>query len=446
MTTSFYFIPNSRDHAGDRPGFFHRVVLALLALTGILGNAGCSDSDDPKSALTQRADDSIASAKVVPRPDLDGVFHVHEGESIQDVLDAAAADPVRKHVVIHAGTYRPAYASQAMIKFHAKHDGILLEADGEVTLTAENRDVAVPGESGYPAAVNHVIYFGDGVSSATRLKGVRITGANGFATNAESDGPIEPHSHRAGLEKKLFFYMDGGAIKIFGESCPVIECVEVIGNRTQLCGGGISIEQRGFNEKPVQIIDSRFLDNRCPATGSAVDVLEGSSAVIRNCLFVGNISNFGMAEVQARYGLRYNETHGCGALTVFPGSSADVSRCTFTQNWNGADDKGKSSYRDCIFWTNTASDGSLPGGSYELDIGESVSVVNCRFHGTTDVVRGTVDPEGNSFQAADPLFNSDFEPRNPEYDSAGYRTHDPERNPNSPATSNSPGLDDIPQE
>ncbi|MDA1232476.1 MAG: right-handed parallel beta-helix repeat-containing protein [Planctomycetota bacterium] len=429
MTTSLHSIQINRDDKGVGPGLGHHLTLALLALTGALWYVGCSDSVAPKPPSTQRANDKRATVKVVPRPDSEGVFHIHEGDSIQDVLDAAASDPVRKHVVIHGGTYRPGRTSQAMVRFHAKHDGIFLEGQGEVTLTAENWDVAVHGASGYPAVVNHVIYFGDGISNATKLKGVRITGANGFATNAETDGPIEPHSDRAGLEKKLFFYLDGGAIKVFGKSSPVIEGVEISDNQTQLCGGGISVEQRGFNDEPVRIINCRFLNNKCPATGSAIDVLEGSSAFIQNCLFVGNISNSGMAEVQSRYGLKYNEIHGCGALTVFSDSTATVSHCTFTANWNGADDRGESSYRDCIFWMNTASDGSLPGSNYELDIGESGSVKDCWFHGMIDDLRGTIDPKTNSFQASDPLFDSNFQPRNPVYREAGYRTHEASQNP-----------------
>ena len=42
-------------------------------------------------------------------------------------------------------------------------------------------------------------------------------------------------------------------------------------------------------------------------------------------------------------------------MTVFAGSQATVSRCTFTGNWNGVDDAGTgSTYVDSIFWKNTA--------------------------------------------------------------------------------------------
>lgn len=429
MNLSHHPTPSSRNQIASETRIRQPKTLIIILLAAGFWQAGCADNGDKESASTNRAMKVSGAAKTVPTPDTTGVFHIREGDSIQEVLDAAAIDRNHKRVVIHEGTYRPPYPSQAMVKFHARHDGIILEGSGLVTLTAENRDVAIPGDVGFPAIVNHVVYFGDGVSSATRLKGIRITGANGFATKSETDGPIEPHSNQPGLEKKLFFYLDGGAIKVFGKSSPTIESVEVIDNQTQLCGGGISIEQRGFRQKPVRIVDCKFMNNKCPATGSAIDVLEGSTAIIQNCLFVGNIANYGMEEVRSKYGLEYNPEHGCGALTVFPNSAATVNHCTFTQNWNGADDQGESSYADCIFWMNTASTGELPGSSYELDITKSASVVNCWFHGEIDDLRGTIDPAKNTFRAPDPQFDTNFEPLNPDFRNAGYRVNAPNTPP-----------------
>lgn len=395
-----------------------RIAIVLF----IAGVSGCYDSAGDNSTTNAGATVPTAAANAT-RPDANGVYHVYEGDSIQAALDAAASDSDHKHVMIHEGTYRPAYPSQAMIRFHSRHDGLFLEGAGQVTLTAENRSAAIPGTAGYPAIVNHVVYFGDGISDKTRIKGLRITGANGFATKAETDGPIEPNSDNPELEKRLFFYLDGGAIKVFGRSSPTIEQIEVFGNQTQLCGAGISIEHRGAGVQPVRIINCVFRDNKCPATGAAIDLLEGSTAIIENCLFVGNIANTGMASVEAQFGLRYNEVHGCGAITVFPGSAAHVFGCTFTQNWNGVDDKGTSSYQDCIFWHNTAGNGSLPGGEYELDVAQSVKVQNCWIHGKTDDLRGTIVPSKNTLQAPDPLFDERFEPRNPQYQGVGYRVN-----------------------
>jgi len=65
-------------------------------------------------------------------------YHVYPGGRIQDALEAAAKDAVNKVVYVHAGTYRPAAKAQALIWFNARHDGITLEAVGEVILTAAN--------------------------------------------------------------------------------------------------------------------------------------------------------------------------------------------------------------------------------------------------------------------------------------------------------------------
>ena len=93
----------------------------------------------------------------------------------------------------------------------------------------------------YPAVVNHVVYFGDGISRKTVLRGFKITGANNFTTGSGEQSPIESDDVR----KTPFFYTDGGGIKIYARSYPTIEHVEVYGNYTSPCGGGVSVEHLG---------------------------------------------------------------------------------------------------------------------------------------------------------------------------------------------------------
>src|SRR6185295_13967450 len=109
-------------------------------------------------------------------------YHVYPGDKIQDALQLAAENKTNKTVKVHAGEYRPSAKAQALIWFNKKHDGVRLVAESPVTLTAANAQLAAPADKGYPAVVNHVVYFGDGISSNTLLKGFRITGANGFET------------------------------------------------------------------------------------------------------------------------------------------------------------------------------------------------------------------------------------------------------------------------
>ncbi len=315
----------SHSRATHRRAFLQTLIAAGLAPLPVLARQG--------SAL--------------PAPPAAG-HHVHPGDRIQDALDAAARDPVNKTVYVHAGTYRPAASGQALVWFNAPHDGVTLEAIGDVTLTAANPDLANPRAASAPAVVNHVVYFGDGISRRTALRGFRITGANNFTTGSGERSPIESDE----IRKTAFFYTDGGGLKIYARSYPTIERVEVFDNYASPCGGGVSVEHLGQTQDSVLFRDCIFRNNRTQTTGAAVDLLHGSRATIDNCLFVGNVSNMGVDYVGLLTGGEYHPRHGSGALTVFAGSRATVSRSTFTDNWNGVDDDGAgSAYVDCIFWT-----------------------------------------------------------------------------------------------
>ncbi|MFP6767507.1 MAG: right-handed parallel beta-helix repeat-containing protein [Planctomycetaceae bacterium] len=354
-------------------------------------------------------------------PAADGAWHVYPGESIQAALDRAAANATSKRVIVHAGTYRPSRPAQALVWLNRRHDGITLEALGRVVLTAENPELAVAADESFPAIVNHVVYFGDGISARTVLRGFTITGANRFQTRSDDPGPIEPNRPRLGKKNLLFFYCDGGGIKVFGRSYPRIERVVVTGNVASPCGAGLSIQHLGFQQDAVRIRDSIFRENRCQVTGSAINVLPGSRAEITNCLFVGNVANTGEDTVSPP-GKLYNAEHGSGALTVFPGSRVQLTRCTLTGNWNGIDDRGQgNSYTDSIFWHNTLDGGKAPQGRYELDILDAKNVAGCLFGGATVDLRGTIDAGSNRLDAPDPQFDEKFHPRCPDYSDVGYR-------------------------
>ena len=358
-----------------------------------------------------------------PQPQADAAYHVYPGDDIQAALEAAARDPIHKTVKVHAGTYRPQQAGQAMLFFAARHDGIALEAVGRVVLTAAHAERADPDVASYPAIVNHVVFFGDGISRRTILRGFAITGANNFANRSEGPEPIQPDSSDGvRWEKGLFFFADGGGIKVFGRSYPTLEGLAIHDNYASPCGGGISIEHRGFDAEAVLIKNSVFRNNSCQITGAAVDVLPGSAAVLDNCLFVGNVANLGPDYVGRRGGVEYNKTHGSGALTVFPGARVEVRNCTFTDNWNGVDDKGRgSAYSNTIFWMNVRGGGIAPGSRYEVDLLDSRRFSGCFIRGQIDDLRGTLDPERNVLQAPDPQFDEHYRPQAPTYAGVGYR-------------------------
>lgn len=387
--------------------------VGILCLVAFL-NVGCQ-SGDSSPEQTQ----AVANSLTVEPQSVD----VFQGQDIQAALDRAAQAGPGSVVRVHEGTYGPQRAGQAFLQFNAQHDGLTLEAVGEVTLTAANGNIADQNAESYPAIVNHIVYFGDGITPSTSIRGFIITGANSFITQSEGATPLEPAARDPRLKPALFFYADGGAIKVFGRSCPTIDNNRIVDNSTRLCGGGISVEHRGVQQGHVIIRNCVFINNRCPGTGAAIDVLERSGAIIENCLFVGNIANTGMNRIADEFGLRYNGEHGCGALTVFPGSSVEVRRCTFTANWNAVDDRGAGNlYENSIFWHNTAGDGSRPGAPYEIDILDATRVSGCLLGGNTLDLRGTLNASHNTLDAPDPDFDEDFLPRSAAYANVGYRT------------------------
>src|SRR5262245_20515284 len=99
----------------------------------------------------------LLAATVLPSRGLarqsSGGYHVYPKDRIQDAIEAAAKDRVNKTVYVHAGTYRPSSKGQALVWFNARHDGVKLQAVGDVTLTAANPDIADPQSPSFPAVV-----------------------------------------------------------------------------------------------------------------------------------------------------------------------------------------------------------------------------------------------------------------------------------------------------
>lgn len=343
-------------------------------------------------------------------------YHVHPGDQIQDALQMAATNRTVKVVKVHAGEYRPHTKRQALIWFNKAHNGIRLEAIGPVTLTAANPQLALPSEPGFPAVVNHVVYFGDAISSNTVLTGFRLTGANGFVTK---EGTRELEPNRA-IPKNYFFYSDGGAIKVFGRSYPTLRNLEIVDNFTSPCGAGISVQHQGLKQSSVLIENCIFRRNRSQGTGSAVDLLAGSSARIINCLFVDNVSNLGEDPVAKASGEKPFVNNG--VLTTFWKSGAEVRNCTFTGNRNGVDDMGgESTYINCIFVGNQLEAG-LPGlPRYELAVNAGARVAGCFINGTIHDAQKVVSATNNVLNAPSPQFDQHWVPQAPEYKNVGYR-------------------------
>jgi len=383
-----------------------RALLRSLAIAPLVHLRGVASTQSPAHASGIELDEGSHT------------YHVYPQGSIQAALEAAARDKVNKTVSVHAGTYRPSAKGQALVWFNERHDGITLQAVGDVTLTAANPQISDPQAPSHPAIVNHVVYFGDGITPKTVFRGFRITGARNFTMGSGEKSPIESDA----IRKTPFFFADGGGIKVYARAYPTIEQVEIVGNYTTPCGGGVSVEHLGMVQETVLFRDCIFRNNRTQITGAALDLLHGSRATLENCLFVGNLANLGVDYVGMLGGAEYHAEHGSGALTVFEGSRASVSRCTFTGNWNGVDDNGTgSTYVDSIFWMNSLPGGISPGPRYELDITDGSGVRGSFIHGDVNDLRGTIDKHANTFDPQDPRFDAHFVPTAPQYASVGYR-------------------------
>jgi hypothetical protein len=353
---------------------------------------------------------SVAGIELKP----DG-YYVSAGENIQDAIELAAKNPTNKTVKVLAGIYQPKAKRQALIWFNRAHSGVRVEAVGDVTLTAANPSVATQPSRSFPAVVNHVVYFGDGVQSNTVLKGFRITGANAYVTEKFLK-QIEPDET---VPKNSFFLTDGGGIKIFGRSYPVLEDLDVVDNYTTPCGAGISVQHQGFNTNWVVIRNCVFRNNRAQVTGSAVDLLEGSAAHLVNCLFVENASNLGEDIVSKKSGER--GFTNSGVLTIFQSSRAVIENCTFTGNRNGVDDMGGASeYRNSIFQQNAVSEG-LAGERYELDLMKGGVVKGCVINGRVVDPLKVISAAENVLNGGAPEFDASFVPRAKGYEKVGYR-------------------------
>lgn len=401
------------------------ILMVVIAVTVYFGffSPRIGNPPEPEKPISQpESTHNPALLQVAGKPDSAGVFHVWPGMSIQEALDAAAAHPEHKVVKVHEGIYRPQQHGQAMIWLNSQHEGITLLADGEVILTAENSEIADSSLASYPAVVNHVVYFGDGISRSTIIRGFKITGANHYVTRRENP-VIQPPVDLPRLKEKSFIhYADGGGIKTWGRCYPTIDRCEIYGNFVSPCAGAISVENCGYTDSALLIVNCIFRNNSSQITGSAIDLFgAGNRAEIRNCLFVGNVANRGLNFfVFPKSG--FHEQHGSGALTVFDGSHVVVDGCTFTGNYNGIDDASTgNTYTNCLLWNNNATGGIAPNKRYEMDVRDGQKVANCYLGGDTiHDLRGTLR-KGNVLGGPDPKFDSEYRPTNRFYADVGYR-------------------------
>lgn len=316
----------------------------------------------------------------------DGAYQVYPGDDLQEAVDLAGANPECKVVRVHDGVYAPSHPGQALVSLNRAHDGVHLEGVGRPVLAATNLTLATPGRRSGAAVVNHVLYLGDGLSSNTVIAHLRLTGANHFVTTANTR-QLEPDQE---IRKGRFYFGDGGAIKIYHRSYPVLRDLEIVDNFASPCAGGVSIQHEGATNGVVLIENCLFRNNRSEVTGAALDLLWGSSARVVHCRFEDNCSNTGPGEGE-------NPFSNNGVVTVFERSRLSMEGCVMTGNRNGVDDRGGlSEYLHCEFRANNRDGGFSPQPRFELDLPQGGTVRHCVIDGPLRDPRGAVKPDENA--------------------------------------------------
>ena len=281
-------------------------------------------------------------------------------------------------------------------------------------LTAANPEIADSQAPSFPAVVNHVVYFGDGISTKTVLRGFRITGANNFTTGSGEQlaNRIRRHAQDAVLLSRRRRHQDLCARPIRRSSASRWSATTPA-HAAPAYRSSTSASRR----TPRLFRNCIFRDNRTQITGAAFDLLHGSRATLENCLFVGNIANLGVDYVGLLTGGEYHPEHGSGAMTVFEGSRAEVSRCTFTGNWAGVDDNGTgSTYVEVDLLEEHAEGRDLAGRALRDRHHRRRGRARDRSStATSTTCAGRSTASSNTFDPPDPRFDAQFVPQAPEY-------------------------------
>jgi hypothetical protein len=99
-----------------------------------------------------------------------------------------------------------------------------------------------------------------------------------------------------------------------------------------------------------------------------------------------------------------------------------MSRCTFTGNRNGVDDRGSgSTYSETIFWRNNQGGGTGNQPTYEVAIWTAEGMTGCFIDRETGDLLANVSRSSNTFGAPDPNFDADYRPRNEACQGVGFR-------------------------
>ena len=377
--------------ATDRRAFLQ----LLLAATAMPRHAAASQAGTPPAREAG--------------PDAPG-HHVRPGDSIQEALEKAARDPVNKTVFVHAGTYRPQAKGQALIWFNARHDGITLQAVGDVDA---DRGQSARSPTAAPPAIRPSSITSSISATASRQRRscaasrspARTTSRPAPASSRRSS-PTTCARRCSSIPTAAASRSTRGRIRRSSRSRSTATT-----RARAAAASRSSISTRCRSRRSSATASSATTAPRRP--GSAVDLLHGSRAMLENCLFVGNIANMGVdVRRPARPAANTIRENGSGALTVFERIACDGQPLhVHRQLERRRRRRHRQHLRRLIFWKNNLPGGISPGKRYEIDIVDGGGVKRCFINGDVNDLRETIDRKGaNTFDAPDPRFDAHVRP------------------------------------
>jgi len=288
-----------------------------------------------------------------------GVIDVWPGGSIQQAVDQALPGQT---VLIHAGTYMPSSAGEALVVVRAEKNGITIRGAGS---TAD--EVVLDGNH----QVLHVIFMDEGLDRNTVVENLTVTG--GYAYPAT----VLPPGYTPLLRPDITdfdddFYNDGSGLMLF-VCAPIVRNCRIVNNEAHMCGGGISVFWPGGDPFPNPgpfIFGNEIINNAVnQGTGGGVDLYTGARAEVVNNLLIGNSGWGGAIAVldSATATVDFNTivgNHGSiSGLATMADSTTNLTNTIFAGNLESAPllSNGTFTYSHCCFWNNVEEWSAPPG-------------------------------------------------------------------------------------
>jgi predicted outer membrane repeat protein len=160
-------------------------------------------------------------------------------------------------------------------------------------------------------SANRVLYL-VAVDSATRIEGLTLSGGQPLSTPAMGGAAYLLYTTARFSDCRFTgnFAETGGALHL-NQSSPRIERCVFDANVATDAGGAIYVE-----DSTPEVVDCSFSANRSSARGGAIGSSGASKSIVRDCVFVDNVSPHWAG----------------GAVACFAGAGASIEGCSFERN------------------------------------------------------------------------------------------------------------------